>query len=383
MTIHVTPVTTRRQRRTFARFPWRVYQNDPHWVPPILAQRKAYLNQKPAFFQYGEGQFFLAHHAHTNQPLGTIGLAINHARNRKLNQQRANFGFFEVLPGQHAYDTAAALWDHAVTWSRNHQMPTLVGPYSFAYNDDPGFLIEGHDSPPSIMMGHTPPTYAQYAEQYGFVKHADSMAYRIDFADYNFDPANIPPLILRIAERARKRLGEHVVRTVRLDDWDAEIGRAVKLFNRSLSVLEDWTPIEETEFRRMADSMRQIIDPDLILIAEMDGKTVGFAVGLPNISEALHHANGLQTPLDYIRLLRHRRKVTGASYKIMAIDPDYWSRGIDVLMYLHIGPQAAKKGYTWLDISLTAETNPTTHKIARRFGAELYKRYRVYKLPIT
>ena len=384
MSIQIVPVRTRADRQAFARFPWRVYRHDPNWVPPILAGRKAYLKRRASFFQHGEADFYLARRAAGDRPvLGTIGLAVDHTRNRHLGERRAIFGFFDVLPGDAAYPTASALWDHAVAWSHHKGMTVLNGPYSFAYNDEPGFLVEGHAYPPTILMGHTPPTYAVYAERYGFVKHADSLAYRIDFADYDYDPAQAPPLLLRVAERARKRLGAGVVRTARLDDWDAEIERAMQVYNRSLGVLEDFTPMREAQFRQFANQMRRIVDPDMILFAEMDGQTVGFAVGLPNIMEALRYANGLQMPWDYLRFLWHRRRVTGVSYKIMAIDPDYWARGIDALMYMEIAIQATRKGYTWLDGSLTAETNPTTNKVMRRFGMTPYKRYRVFKLPVA
>ena len=42
--IEVRPVRTAKERRAFVCFPWRIYQGDPCWVPPILRERAARLD---------------------------------------------------------------------------------------------------------------------------------------------------------------------------------------------------------------------------------------------------------------------------------------------------------------------------------------------------
>ena len=147
-------------------------------------------------------------------------------------------------------------------------------------------------------------------------------------------------------------------------------------------MLPEFSPIELAEFREQALGLKEIIDPDLVLIAEVDGKAVGFALGLPNITEALKVANGLQYPRDFIRLLLARKKIRSASFKILAVDPEYWGYGLDAAMILEMGKQVLHKGYLWADASVTGEFNPQTNKLAPRFGAHVYRRYREYRLRI-
>ena len=128
--------------------------------------------------------------------------------------------------------------------------------------------------------------------------------------------------------------------------------------------------------------MRPVLDPETILFVDMDGKTVGFGLGLPNVNEALHHANGLRRPWDYVRFVWDRRHIKGMSIKIIALDPDYWGRGLDALMYGELARQMAKKGYTFADLSLTGEDNPQTNKLAKVIGASVYKKYRIYQFEI-
>jgi GNAT superfamily N-acetyltransferase len=249
-------------------------------------------------------------------------------------------------------------------------------------SDEPGFLVEGFETAPAVLMSHCPPYYAEFAGRYGFVPGPDSLAYQIDLTQYDSDLANVPAVVHRIAERARARHGSHAVRRARAEEWDTEVMRLHPVYNRSLSVLQDFTPMQLAEFQEQAEGLRPLLDPDLVLIAEMDGQVVGFALGLPNINEALRHANGLRYPWDYIRLALARRRITGASFKILAMDPDYWGYGLEAIMYLEMGRAVKDKGYTWLDASLTGAENPQTNRIAQRFGACVYRRYREYSLTL-
>jgi hypothetical protein len=117
-----------------------------------------------------------------------------------------------------------------------------------------------------------------------------------------------------------------------------------------------------------------------VLITEMEWRAVGFALGLPNLNEALQRANGLRCPWDYLRFALARRRITGASFKILALDPDYWGYGLDALMMLELGKAISRKGYTWVDASVTGADNPQTNKIGARFGGTVYRRYREYCL---
>ncbi len=378
MTISILPVQTEAEKKSFYKFAFRVYQGDPNWVPHLWPQRKEYLNKKAAFFTYGEGDFWLAKEG--KEIVGTIGTAIDHSRNRDMGWKAGRFGFFEVLPER--YEAAKALWDFACDWSRRKGMDELQGPYSFSGNDDPGFLVEGHQCMPSIMMGHNPSYYQEFATRYGFEKLFEGLAYRYDFSKINFDVNNAPEIIRRIASRALERHGRTSIRSPRMKDWEVEVDRLLPIYNKSLAVLPEFSPLEQAEFRAEAAGLRSIIDPELVFIAEVDGKCAGFGLGLPNITEALKYANGLQHPWDYLRFALAQKKIKSASFKILAIDPDYWGYGLEVVMFLEMGKVLIRKGYTWVDASLTNEFNPQTNKLATRLGAYVYRRYRENRIKL-
>lgn len=376
MPYSITTIAKSSERRAFYRFAWRVYRDDPLWVPHLWPQRKAYLEKKMAFFAYGDGDFFLVRKA--GQIVGTFGLGIDHPDNEKSGEKAAVFGFFETLP---EYGIAQTIWDFARGWAKDRGLTSLKGPYSFSTNEY-GFLVEGFDTMPAVMMTHNPPCYPAFAEQYGFSVEAEKLAYRLDLGLYDHQVENAPAILHRIADRAGKRQEKNPIRKGREEKWLDEVRLIHPLYNKALSTLHDFTPIELVEFEAQAGALKAILDPDLVLIAEIDGQVVGLLLGIPNVAEAFKKANGLQYPWDYLRFQRARKQITGVTLKIMAIDPEYWGYGLDAMMFLQIGQALVSKGYTWIDASLTSADNPFTNKLAQKLGGAVYRRYRTYMLEI-
>ena len=378
MTINILPVRTEADKKAFYKFAYRVYHDDPNWVPPLWSQRKETLDKKAAFFTYGEGEFWLAKEG--KNIVGTIGTAVNPPRNREKGWKAGTFGFFEVLPER--YDAAKAMWEHACDWCRSKGLTELDGPYSFSADADPGFLVEGFQTLPSIMMGHNPAYYPEFAVRFGFEKLFEGLAYRFELSSIDYKLENIPEVLLKVAERAVRRHGLSVVRSPQMKDWDIEVVKLHAVYNKSLAVLPEFAPIELAEFQASAAGLRSVMDPELVFIAEVDGKTAGFALGIPNFTEALRYANGLQYPWDTLRLLLAQKKIKSVSFKILAIDPDFWGYGLEALMFVEMGKALIRKGYDWVDASLTNEFNPQTNKLAPRLGASVYRRYREFRLKL-
>ena len=378
--LSVEPVVTSRRRRAFLLFPWRIYRDDPRWVPPVLSERAARLDPaRNPLFEHGEAEPFVA--VRDGRVVGTIAAAVDRRANQSHHEQVAVFGFFECVDD---YAVAQALLDQAVAWARARGLVTLRGPRSFSANDEPGLLIEGRKTPPAILMGWTPPYYVDFVERYGFRKWKDALAYRMYRDDLPAGEGDdvLPARLVRVAEYARRRYG-YTVRHVDLDRWDADMETARHIYNRSLGTLPEFTPMEEREWRQQAEKLRPLIDPDLAVFAQVDGREVGFGLGLPDVNQALLHCNGLRYPWNYLQPWWHSRRISGLSFKILALLPEYWGRGLDALIYLEIARQMLRQGYQWVDMSLTGEDNPMTNKLATRMGVRLDKRYRTYELDLV
>jgi len=381
--IEIRPIRSRAERRTFLQFPWRIYRGrglggsprDPLWVPPLLPERAERIDpQRGTFFQRGQAEFFIAWR--NGQPIGTISAAEDRAVNAQRGLKDCMFGFFECIPD---YDVARALFDCAAGWACDHGLETLYGPFHLDYEDSYGILIEGRDRPPALLCGHTPPYYQDFVERYGFLPaRGDNLAFA---SDLNYDTPEMEHLH-RLADRLRQR-GHIQVRGARFDQWEDEVDVVLTLLNQATAHLVDFIPWQRAALHGMLAQFRQIADPDLILFAEVEGRPVGWFPALPNLNEAFHHVDGLRHPWDYLKLAWWmRRQPKCLTIKSVLVLPEYWNRGVGVLLFDEMARRVQGKGYTWVDLSLTSADNPATPGLAERMGAKIYKRYRVYRKPL-
>jgi GNAT superfamily N-acetyltransferase len=378
--LSIRPVAGERERNLFARFPWRIYRDDPLWVPPILKDRIARVDpSRNPFFEHGEAEFLMAWR--DGEVVGTIAPAIDHRANELSGGSTAVFGFFECVEDE---QVAHALLDRACSWARERGAQRLLGPRSFGSSDEPGLVIEGRATPPGLLMGWSPPYYADCVERYGFQKFDDTLAYRVYRSDFTDEDgvARLPERLVRVAEYAGRRYGYHV-RPGNIEEWDDELDVALEIYNRSMSTNPAFVPMGRDDWQRYASGLRPLLQPDLVAFAMAEGKPVGFGLAIPDISCALHRCNGLRRPWDYVKLWWYSRRLPAVSFKILVMLPEYWGRGLDGLIYLHIMRGVLRGGYEWMDMSLTSEKNPMTNKLATRLGAQLDKRYRIYELGLA
>jgi GNAT superfamily N-acetyltransferase len=373
--IEIQSVTTPTLRKQFATFPWQIYRHDPLWVPPLLGERLKMIDPATGvFFKRGNAEFFMA--VKDGRLAGTICCADDQETNAARGMKDCMIGFFECIDdGQ----VARAMFEHARKWALAHGLETLYGPLNLDYEDSYGVLLEGRDRPPVILCGHTPPYYQGFFEDYGFPPaRGDNLAYEITPAMAGKEIERLG----RLAERLRRR-DWIKVRGADLAHWEDEVDRIHYLLNNSMKHVPDYLPWPIDGLRAALEPFRQIVDPELVLFAEVEGKTVGWFPGIPNMNEVLIHANGLRYPWDYLRVLPYmKRQPKCLAIKSVLVLPEYWDTGVAVMLFDEMVKRAMPKGYEWFDLSLTSDDNPYTPILAERGGARLYKRYRVYRMKI-
>lgn len=375
----VRPVCTRAERRAFLAFPWRIFRDDPLWVPPLLPDWADRIDpRKGIFFKRGEAEFFIAWRG--GEPVGTICAAEDREMNAERSLRECVFGFCNFVDD---YAVFEALISTAKAWAQARGLVQIAGPYNLDYEDSYGVLVEGRDRPPVMLCGHTPPYYLPFYERAGFRPvRGDNIAFALDLND------RTPGLeeLSRAAQRVRER-GRFVVRPGNLNRWEEELERIYLLLNGCMRHLPDYRPWpREVVYNNLAP-FRKIADPDLILFledsAQGPGCTVGCLPGLPDLNEAFIHAGGLRRPWDYARLLWHMRRPRQClAVKTVLVLPEYWGSGGAFLLFDEMVKRARAKGYRWIDGSLTSEDNPRTPALGARFGARIYKRYRVFQMPV-
>ena len=371
--IDVRPVTSHRERRSFLTFPWRIYRDDPLWVPPLLPERARAIDpERGAFFERGEAEFFIAWRG--DEPVGTMYAGEDAFSNENRGTRECVLGLFEYVED---YEVAEALLDRAAGFARERELNALWGPFNLDYENSYGVLIEGRDRPPALLCGHTPPYYQGFMERYGFgPARGDNIAFALDL---DLESPELQRLS-RLARWVRQRR-DFTIRHVDLTRWEAELDTIHRLLTAALRHLPDHIGWHRGALEETLAPFRDIADPELVLFAEADGQTVAWFPGIDNLNEALIHANGLRYPWNYVQLWWHMRRRTDClTIKSGLVLPEYWGSGVAVVLFDEMARRASAKGYKWVDASLTSEDNPNTPELAKRLGARIYKRYRVYRL---
>jgi hypothetical protein len=216
-TLTVLPVRTRRERRIFLTFPWRIFKGDPLWVPPLLPDWAERIDPaRGVFFKRGEAEFFIAWR--DGQPVGTICAAEDHEENAVRQTRECVFGFFNFIED---YTVMQALLGSVRQWAADRGLDALTGPFNLDYEDSYGILVEGRDRPPALMCGHNPPYYLDFIERYGFEPaRGDNIAFALDITQ----PTPALQELGRMAERVRERRN-FIIRPADLLHWEDELER--------------------------------------------------------------------------------------------------------------------------------------------------------------
>jgi GNAT superfamily N-acetyltransferase len=373
----VAEVRTRRQMDQFVKLPWRIYADDPHWVPPLLVDVKESLDPRHhPFYRHGAGVRFLA--TRDGVAVGRILASDDPNYNAQRGTNVGCFGFFETI------DDAAvsgALLDAAANWLRGRGRASMMGPMDYSTNYPCGLLIEGFDTPPRVMMNHNPPYYAALLESWGLAKVKDLYAW------WFTDPHDMIAAWRPRAERLEKR-GRVTIRPFRLKDFDAEVRRCTEVYNATIGENWGFVRLTDAEFRYLAKRIAQLANPQQVLLAEIDGKTVGFSITLPDINEATGPLNGRLTtfglPIGLIRLFYLLRRVKTARMVVLGLLEGYRRRGIAELLILKTLDYGKNViGYTGAELGWTLEDNRSVNRTVEAVGAKHYKTYRIYEKKIV
>jgi GNAT superfamily N-acetyltransferase len=309
--------------------------------------------------------------------VGTISVAVDEQHAAFHGERAATFGFFECVNDQ---AVAARLLAAAEGHARTQGATLIRGPMSFSTNHELGLLVEGFHTPPMVMMTHNPPSYAALIEGCGYSKAMDLFAYVGDLDDrlQHMDRG-----IIRVAERAARQTDVRV-RRANIRDFNGEVRRIKAIYRQAWADNWGFVPITDDEADHLAASLRPIIDPDLVLIAETpDGTPVGMAIALPDLHQALlHSGGGPMFPFGLIKFLWQRRRIDQLRLWGMGMSEAYRGRGIDAIFYVELARIARAKGYRRFECSWVLETNTMMIRIIEHGGLTRYKTYRVYEKPL-
>jgi GNAT superfamily N-acetyltransferase len=370
--IKVSQVRSRADRNAFIRFPWRIYKNDPAWVPPLLIERKAFLDRKRhPFYRHGDAALFLARR--NGEVVGRIMASDDPNYNAEHNSNVGCFGLFDCIDDR---AVAATLFDAAAGWLRKKGRQEMMGPIDYSTNYVCGLLIDGFEYPPTILTAHNPSYYAELIEKAGFSKAKDWYAW------WFAESAEAAKRLRRIVERLQRR-HQITIRPGNLKDIGEESRRMRHVYNKAWQQNWGFVPFTEEEFEFMQKEMQPLLVSEFVWLAEAGNEPVGFILCLPDINVVLQKINGRLTrfglPIGLIKLLYYKSRLKKARLVALGVVEEYRRAGIAEVLVLRVVEETMiKRGMTG-ELSMTLEDNFKINRFLEAIGAQRYKTYRIYR----
>jgi hypothetical protein len=382
MAITIRPVRSKADKKRFVDVAFKLNAANPNWVPPLKVEALELLTPgKNPWFEHGEQQLFLAER--DGKLVGRISAHIDHLLTGMEPEKGGgpgvgNWGLFDAADAE----VAAALIAQAEDWLRSKGMTSSMSPISISIWDEPGLLVQGHDHPPTVMMGYNSPAYQPWIENAGYVGVRDLLTYDLDIT------RDFPPLVQRIVTSG-ERNNRIRIRTVDKNRFDEEAALILSILNDAWSDNWGFVPITDSEIAYIGKKLKSIVFEDLIRIAEVEGEPVAFMMTLPDLNEMTADLNGELFPFNFIKLLWRLRKpkvrtmrvpLMGVVRKLQA------TRLASQLAFMMIEyirrDSVAHYGASRGEIGWILDVNQGMRSIAETIDAKVNKVYRIYSKPL-
>ncbi len=372
--MQITKVKTKQQQKQFIDFPHDLYAGDPNYVPEIyLAQKELHSPKKNPFFKDNKAELFLA--LKENKVVGRIAAIRNNNYNKFANTQAGFFGFFDVIED---YSISEKLLQTTVDWAKKENLNSLIGPANYTTNETAGVLVNGFDRPPVVMMTYNKPYYAHFLERFGFQKQMDLFAYKVPTQTVSQKSLDVA---VKLEERLKKR--GIIIRNVNLKNWKIEVRAIRQLYLDAWDKNWGFVPPTKEEFDHIAEGLKMIVVPEMVFIAEKEGKAIGFFLAVPNINEIMiQQKRGRILPFGIFRLLFGKKKTKILRIILLGVVDEYRRAGIEGIFYAKIIRYAQTHGIEFGEGSWVLENNVMMNQGMKKLNATIYKTYRMYEKSI-
>ncbi len=375
--ILVTPVAGKSDLRRFIELPIRLYRGHQGYAPHLTMERfDAFSRKKNPHFHHADAEFFLARR--NGEVVGRILAQVDHAH---LKQQNDATGHFGLLDAEDDPAIFAALLRAAEDWLRARGMKAIAGPYSVSINDEVGQMVSGFDERSMLLMPYGPPYAPARIEQAGYGK-------LMDLYSYEYDVRKAPVTIgHKLIERYAK--GRVKVRPVNMSRFADELLVAIDIFNDAWQDNWGFVPITREEMQAAAKTMKPLVDPRLIWLAELDDKPVAMILTLPNLNEAIADMEGKLFPFNWAKLLwrlKVKRVRTGRVALMgvrMSLRHSPLGAALAMMVIDKLRENGTALGYHYAELGWILETNAVTRRIIEQAGGREYKTFRLYSKPLA
>jgi hypothetical protein len=366
-------VSNKKSIKEFLDFPSSIYKNDKNWIRPLDEDIEKIFNpEKNKLFKKGNAIRWIL--KDNNKVIGRIAAFYDEKTASKNDQPTGGCGFFDCIN-----DTSGSeiLFNASKEWLENHGMEAMDGPVNFGSREHFwGCLTEGFYEP-IYNMPYNYKYYNELFESYGFQNYFNQFTFHVPFVKGNLDPI-INEKAARVREDPEITFGFHDKKNV-----SRTATNFMDIFNAAWAKFPGVKPITLQQANSLFKSMKQIIDPKLIIFAFSKNRPIAFFIMIPDLYQIIKKFNGKFNIINKIRLLYllKIRKICNRSIGlIFGVIPEFQGKGIAEGMIVFMEDEIARGvNYTDLEMNWVGDFNPRMIKLVKQIGGTKRKTHITYR----
>ena len=372
MAITIKKVTTSKELKTFIRFNYEMYKENPYSVPDLYDDMlNTFSRDKNAAFEFCEADYFLAYK--DGKPVGRVAAIMNNRANETWNKKEVRFGWIDFIDDAEVSD---ALLKTVEAWGKERGATEIVGPLGFTDFDAEGMLVEGFDQLSTMSTIYNYPYYPEHMAKHGYEKDADWVEFKI------YIPDAIPDKHKRISEIIMRKYGLKIVKCTSKDI--KKYGQAIfDLMNEAYSQLYGYSALSPRQIKQYIKMFLPILDLRMVtLVVDSEDQVIAAGISMPSLSEALQKAKGRLLPFGWYHLLKViflKKYPKVLDLLLVAVKPEYQNKGVNALLFYDLIPVYQKIGFEYAESNPELELNDKVQAQWEYFKTEQHKRRRCFK----
>lgn len=373
MAIIIKKVTSPKELKTFIRFNYELYKNNPYSVPDLYDDMlNTFSPEKNAAFEFCEADYFLAYK--DSKLVGRVAAIINRRANETWNKKEVRFGWIDFIDD---LEVSKALLATVEEWGRQRGMEAIVGPLGFTDMDAEGMLVEGFDQLGTMATIYNYPYYPEHMEKLGYEKEADWVEFKLTVPD------KLPEKFVRISEIILQKYNLKIKKLSRKELKEKNYGQRIfDLINEAYAPLYGYSKMTQRQIDQYIKMYLPLIDLRMVsLVEDAEGNLVAVGISMPSLSKALQKAKGRMLPFGWFHLLKALfiKKPKVLDLLLVGVKPEYQSKGVNALLFYDLVPVYQQMGFEYGESNPELELNKKVQAQWTAFESVQHKRRRAFK----
>lgn len=367
-------VHSKRDLKTFVKFPFKLYKNSKYWVPPIISQElKTFDTKENPVFNDAEARLFLAYK--DKEVVGRIAAIANWLEINDQEQRKMRFGWFDFIDD---IEVSKTLLKKVEEIGKSHNLEYIEGPVGFSNLDKVGVITEGFEAIAPMITWYNHPYYSKHYESADFLVEKT-------YTESKFPFKNVKPeMFVKAQELIKRRYQLRALKFTKTEEVMPYADKMFDLFNESYASLSSFVAINDIQKAYFKKKFISFVNPEYIkFVVDKDDNLVGFAIVMPAFAKALQKINGKLFPFGFRHILHAKKHSKDVIFYLIGIHPDYQNKGVHAVIFNEYYETFTEKGIETCFRTPELEDNIAIHKIWKHFDPVVYRKRSTYRKDIA